>query len=148
MIKFKHDIWWYNARLGYCECFSDWSTAVLPGIWYIYKEAWSLLFHFPLNLIDKLSCSFSRTMKQAHTVHFENSPDNSKVYGVSMGPTWGWQDPGGPHVGPWVCIHGFVHILFYSQIMIKYIHFNLIILYLQNMCSALLISRCCSYLFI
>ena len=26
-------------------------------------------------------------------------PDN-KVYGANMGPTWGWQDPGGPHVGP------------------------------------------------
>ena len=26
-------------------------------------------------------------------------PD-SKVYGASMGPIWGRQDPGGPHVGP------------------------------------------------
>ena len=26
-------------------------------------------------------------------------PD-SKVHGVSMGPTWGRQDPGGPNVGP------------------------------------------------
>ena len=26
-------------------------------------------------------------------------PD-SKVYGANMGPTWGRQDPGGPHVGP------------------------------------------------
>ena len=24
----------------------------------------------------------------------------SKVYGAKMGPTWGRQDPGGPHVGP------------------------------------------------
>ena len=28
----------------------------------------------------------------------ENSPD-SKVHGANMGPTWGRQDPGGPHVG-------------------------------------------------
>ena len=27
-----------------------------------------------------------------------NNPD-SKVHGVNMGPTWGRQDPGGPHVG-------------------------------------------------
>ena len=27
------------------------------------------------------------------------SPD-SKVYGANMGPVWGRQDPGGPHVGP------------------------------------------------
>ena len=28
-----------------------------------------------------------------------NYPD-SKVYGSNMGPIWGRQDPGGPHVGP------------------------------------------------
>ena len=27
------------------------------------------------------------------------NPD-SKVHGAYMGPTWGQQDPGGPHVGP------------------------------------------------
>ena len=27
------------------------------------------------------------------------SPD-SKVHGANMGPIWGRQDPGGPHVGP------------------------------------------------
>ena len=26
-------------------------------------------------------------------------PD-SKVYGASMGPSWGRQDPGGPHIDP------------------------------------------------
>ena len=26
-------------------------------------------------------------------------PDN-KVHGANMGSIWGWQDPGGPHVGP------------------------------------------------
>ena len=25
---------------------------------------------------------------------------NSNVHGANMGPIWGWQDPGGPHVGP------------------------------------------------
>ena len=24
---------------------------------------------------------------------------DSKVHGANMGPIWGWQDPGGPHVG-------------------------------------------------
>ena len=27
------------------------------------------------------------------------APD-TKVHGAYMGPTWGRQDPGGPHVGP------------------------------------------------
>ena len=25
---------------------------------------------------------------------------DSKVHGTNMGPIWGRQDPGGPHVGP------------------------------------------------
>ena len=37
-------------------------------------------------------------------------PDN-KVHGANMGPIWGRQDPGGPHVGPvnldiWVWLNG------------------------------------------
>ena len=32
-------------------------------------------------------------------VNIANFPD-SKVYGANMGPTWGRQGPGGPHVGP------------------------------------------------
>ena len=31
--------------------------------------------------------------------HHLNNP-NSKVHGANMGPIWGRQDPGGPHVGP------------------------------------------------
>ena len=33
-------------------------------------------------------------------------PD-SKVHGANMGPTWGREDPGGPHVGPWTLLSGF-----------------------------------------
>ena len=43
---------------------------------------------------------------QQHWYH--NNPDSapegltsdSKVHGAKMGPIWGRQDPGGPHVGP------------------------------------------------
>ena len=31
--------------------------------------------------------------------YWSNHPD-SKVHGANMGPIWGRQDPGGPHVGP------------------------------------------------
>ena len=39
----------------------------------------------------------------------EDSPDG-KVHGANMGPIWGWQDPGRPHVGPmnlaiWVIVY-------------------------------------------
>ena len=31
--------------------------------------------------------------------HWKGYPD-SKVHGANMGPTWGRQDPAGPHVSP------------------------------------------------
>ena len=31
-------------------------------------------------------------------IHFKKYPD-CKDYGANMGPIWGRQDPGGPHVG-------------------------------------------------
>ena len=32
-------------------------------------------------------------------VFYTISNPDSKVHGANMGPTWGWQDPGGPHLG-------------------------------------------------
>ena len=32
--------------------------------------------------------------------HVEQVYPDSKVHGANMGPIWGRQDPGGPHVGP------------------------------------------------
>ena len=34
----------------------------------------------------------------AHSLRIQHYPD-SKVCGANMGPVWGRQDPGGPHVG-------------------------------------------------
>ena len=34
------------------------------------------------------------------TSHECNGTPDSKVHGTNMGPIWGRQDPGGPHVGP------------------------------------------------
>ena len=31
---------------------------------------------------------------------------DNKVHGADMGPTWGQQAPGGPHVGPWILLSG------------------------------------------
>ena len=42
-----------------------------------------------------------------HYIH-EDTP-NSKVHGANMGPIWGQQDPGGPHVGPWLVLSGNRH---------------------------------------
>ena len=47
------------------------------------------------------------SFKMACTPRRKPFPD-STVYGANMGPTWGWQDPGGTHVGPmdlalWAC---------------------------------------------
>ena len=39
-----------------------------------------------------------RTASLAECMSY-NYPD-SKVHGANMGPTWGLQDPGGPHIDP------------------------------------------------
>ena len=50
-----------------------------------------------------------------HEYNMFTYPD-SKVHGAYMGPTWGRQDPGGPHVGPmnlaiWVGLFWLTYIL-------------------------------------
>ena len=32
-------------------------------------------------------------------IPFSESLPDSKIHGANVGPTWGHQDPGGPHVG-------------------------------------------------
>ena len=44
--------------------------------------------------VAKARCHWPQTKNSTHT-----DPD-SKVHGANMGPIWGRQDPGGPHVGP------------------------------------------------
>ena len=48
-----------------------------------------------------------------HHVYVYHFPD-SKVHGAYMGPTWGRQDPGGPHVGPMNLAIRVVHSLYFS----------------------------------
>ena len=36
---------------------------------------------------------------KSYDAMWHHIPDD-KVYGANVGPTWGQQDPGGPHVGP------------------------------------------------
>ena len=33
-------------------------------------------------------------------IWFDTTTPDSKVHGANMGPIWGREDPGGPHVGP------------------------------------------------
>ena len=58
-------------------------------------EAWSL----SQDIITHLNVNLSVILKWVAETWLYDSPD-SKVHGAYMGPTWGWQDPGGPHVGP------------------------------------------------
>ena len=39
-------------------------------------------------------------MKSVGSQSSNNNYPDSKVHGANMGPIWGRQDPGGPHVGP------------------------------------------------
>ena len=62
---------------------------------------------------------------------YANGNPDSKVNGANMGPIWGRQDPGGPHVGPiifaiWETIL-IMHMLTCSIVQIvSYVEMNLI----------------------
>ena len=65
-------------------------------------------------------------MKPAGKQRQHNSPD-SEVHGANMGPTWGRQNPGGPHVGHmdlaiWECTR--FQVLPTKQILIQKLHFR------------------------
>ena len=55
---------------------------------YWIDRVYRMKLHCASSLIRLLQCQWS-----------DHDPD-SKVYGANMGPIWGRQDPGGPHVGP------------------------------------------------
>ena len=77
--------------------------------------------------IDRVSTSLRETITMEST--FIHSPDlvqttmpasndnqDNKVYGANMGPIWGRQDPGGPHVDPmnlviWEALHSVTMVL-------------------------------------
>ena len=51
----------------------------------------------------------SASLCQVMGSHWTDLYPDSKFHGASMGPIWGQQDPGGPHVGPmnfaiWVAV--------------------------------------------
>ena len=47
-------------------------------------------------------------------------PDN-KVHGANMGPIWGRQDPGGPHVGPMNLLSAIIYCQWYDIELYDYI---------------------------
>ena len=46
-----------------------------------------------------IKAKMTQNAAQQNHVHVWCYTRDSKVYGAKMGPTWGRQDPGGPHVG-------------------------------------------------
>ena len=57
---------------------------------------WVCTIMVNLNLIQQIGNLLAWTKYN----HFYDINPDSKVHGVNMGPIWGWQDPGGHHVGP------------------------------------------------
>ena len=60
-------------------------------------------------VLNQRSPATTHAHTHMHPLTYMCTPPNSKVHGANMGPIWGRQDPGGPHVGPmnfaiWACI--------------------------------------------
>ena len=72
--------------------FSKYNFQVHFSYWY--KQHWLLCECLELCTVESHSWFITIGL-----VLSGNNPDN-KVHGANMGPIWGRQDPGGPHVGP------------------------------------------------
>ena len=65
----------------------------------------NLIFIMGIHLLEK-NCFYMKIMLSLwvwqwfEEVHSNQPIPDSKVHGANMGPTWGRQDPGGPHVDP------------------------------------------------
>ena len=64
---------------------------------YTFDELISVLFFYFFFILRLVYCA--SIWRGCHWTVFLAIPDR-KVRGVNMGPIWGRQDPGGPHVGP------------------------------------------------
>ena len=60
-------------------------------------SSWDLNYLIQTNQFLKPGWGWPNFLKDSKPTW--TTPD-SKVYGANMGPIWGRQDPGGPHVGP------------------------------------------------
>ena len=61
--------------------------------------------HIPFGITNAwkfydLDTSNALTPQRIHTLRLKQAIPDSKVQGANMGPIWGRQDPGGPHVSP------------------------------------------------
>ena len=62
------------------------------------------------NAFENTVCETMAILFRPQCVNIFQAYPDSKVHGAIMGPIWGRQDPGGPHVGPmnfviWVLFH-------------------------------------------
>ena len=93
------------------------------GIWILALDCRSRK-HAELDLGHHCSCRWPSTWGLGYQQAY-----HSKVHGATMGPIWGRQDPGGPHVGPmnlaiWVVSTQTLHIGgSESSFLLKHFHY-------------------------
>ena len=102
--------WWFETFQSSCCITLIWWGCVVSYVCMYYINHW---YHTTVHLYI---CIISK----------RTIPD-SKVHWASMGPTWGWHDPGGPHVGPmnlasWDGMWHFSYRLWNTVYPIKYAH--------------------------
>ena len=77
---------WKSFRI--CSLESRWRQVIIESDDELVPNKWQAITWIGVDEVLRC-CTASRS----------HIPD-SKVHGANMGPIWGRQDPGGPHVGP------------------------------------------------
>ena len=82
---------------------NDFLIRFLTGWWVLIKNPWqsTRVFNHKTDWQSAIRSYAKHTLSNNMHLNIVTyaSPD-SKVHGANMGPIWGRQDPGGPHVGP------------------------------------------------
>ena len=97
-----HTLLWYG--LPTCDMHSSTSVYLFSSLCIILRCHFSLLkYHVCSTMCSHFCFAFlwfgHNNLSFWSRTWFITIPD-SKVHGANMGPIWGRQDPGGPHVGP------------------------------------------------
>ena len=96
----------FQSALQLCQ--RDWcfKARLSMSCWLWYQEISSHLVDYPwfpahaICLGHNQGCQiFTSLLGVANSPNFEHYIPDSKIHGDNVGPTWGRQDPGGPHVG-------------------------------------------------
>ena len=118
---FYWDTWWYIrvtenhwfCKLSAAFCLLLWSNTICVPVG-CYIMTVYVLYDYSRHLQNHQTSPYFCWHFDAVSKPIKpglNTYTDSKVHGANMGPTWVMLYPGGPHIGPWTLLSGYILFL-------------------------------------